>query len=563
MLNSALVCALRFSLSQPREERPPWDSDGNDSYDCEMTLTSFSSSRVRRPQVSRVPPVVLPLALLGVTFALTRSASIDDAYISYRYAANLAAGRGLVLNVGERVEGISNMLWTLALSLAHLAAVPLPVAGSALGLLSVAGSVLLTDRLCRRLGAPPVVALLTACSVAVTTDVVAGATMGLEGGLFGALLLLVLVSWDASGPTFALGVIALGATRPEGLAIGAVLAVLRLAMPLGEPRRRWWPVLGIAGLGGVELARLALFGRLLPTSVTAKRDIGLSPLTSLRLHGRDGLAYLVHRAGVPALVAAVVLVVALVLVRRRVAATIGADLVPAIVVLVAGALLPVLSGGDWMPYSRLIAPYFPVGYVAVAVVLARTGGQRAIAVAAVVPLVLAAVGHHELPLRDNGRTALDTDRGFDRLGRALEHVGAASGARGVLATDVLGRPCFWAPSRRCSDILGLAEPAIAGRPGPGSVYGKTDYAYTLSLRPAVLATDTWPRLRDILAVARGGSVSYVAVESQSLTRERVFVLADTATAGPLRDALRRSGDRGVLIAPAGSAFAVWDSAVVG
>lgn len=37
----------------------------------------------------------------------------DDAYISFRYAANFFHGHGLVFNPGERVEGYSNLLYTL------------------------------------------------------------------------------------------------------------------------------------------------------------------------------------------------------------------------------------------------------------------------------------------------------------------------------------------------------------------------------------------------------------------------------------------------------------------
>ncbi len=43
---------------------------------------------------------------------------VDDAYISYRYAHNLFRGNGLVFNPGERVEGYSNFLYTLLMSLA-------------------------------------------------------------------------------------------------------------------------------------------------------------------------------------------------------------------------------------------------------------------------------------------------------------------------------------------------------------------------------------------------------------------------------------------------------------
>ena len=36
----------------------------------------------------------------------------DDAFISFRYARNIADGLGPVFNPGERVEGASNPLWT-------------------------------------------------------------------------------------------------------------------------------------------------------------------------------------------------------------------------------------------------------------------------------------------------------------------------------------------------------------------------------------------------------------------------------------------------------------------
>lgn len=48
---------------------------------------------------------------------------LDDAFISFRYAYNFVHGRGLVYNIGERVEGYTNFLWVLvaaaALRLGH------------------------------------------------------------------------------------------------------------------------------------------------------------------------------------------------------------------------------------------------------------------------------------------------------------------------------------------------------------------------------------------------------------------------------------------------------------
>lgn len=41
----------------------------------------------------------------------------DDAFISFRYADNFVHGKGLVWNEGERVEGYTNFLWTLIISI--------------------------------------------------------------------------------------------------------------------------------------------------------------------------------------------------------------------------------------------------------------------------------------------------------------------------------------------------------------------------------------------------------------------------------------------------------------
>ena len=40
----------------------------------------------------------------------------DDAFISFRYIQNFVDGHGLVFNIGERVEGYTNLLWVLILS---------------------------------------------------------------------------------------------------------------------------------------------------------------------------------------------------------------------------------------------------------------------------------------------------------------------------------------------------------------------------------------------------------------------------------------------------------------
>lgn len=61
----------------------------------------------------RLAPILLACASLFAVMKWFWGFVQDDAYISLRYAANFAAGQGLVMNPGEKVEGFTNLTWTL------------------------------------------------------------------------------------------------------------------------------------------------------------------------------------------------------------------------------------------------------------------------------------------------------------------------------------------------------------------------------------------------------------------------------------------------------------------
>lgn len=78
---------------------------------------------------------ILAVAALAYAVFIARTAFLvdgrlhftlfDDAMISMQYARNLAEGHGLRWNPGEpAVEGFSNLLWTLVMSLFHLSGLP-------------------------------------------------------------------------------------------------------------------------------------------------------------------------------------------------------------------------------------------------------------------------------------------------------------------------------------------------------------------------------------------------------------------------------------------------------
>ena len=78
----------------------------------------------------------LPLLLICAGLAVVQQGyglcPQDDAFISFRYAANLAEGNGLVFNPGEYVMGYSNFLWVVLLSGAEWLGVASPRAAPVL-----------------------------------------------------------------------------------------------------------------------------------------------------------------------------------------------------------------------------------------------------------------------------------------------------------------------------------------------------------------------------------------------------------------------------------------------
>jgi hypothetical protein len=62
--------------------------------------------------------VIIVLAIAVFIFTcLKLDLTQDDAYITFRYAANFLSGHGLVFNTGERVEGYTNFLWVMLMAL--------------------------------------------------------------------------------------------------------------------------------------------------------------------------------------------------------------------------------------------------------------------------------------------------------------------------------------------------------------------------------------------------------------------------------------------------------------
>lgn len=315
------------------------------------------------PLVTRVTWTALGLAIVGLvtTFAgaLWPSWMTDDALISFRYAQNLVAGNGLIYNVGERVEGYTNFLWTMLAALVlALGGDPVRVsyyAGIVIALLLVAATFVLARRLIDEPWALGAAALLgTSHSLLLYTS----RGSGLETGLFA--LLLVLGSYlfltdrpGAAGAAFALATM----TRPEGVLLLGIAGLVRLIARRSLLDAGIWRMVGVFALIGVPFFawRFAYYGDLLPNTFYAKTGGGAAQAWRGLLHA--GAFALFAGGPVLALLLALAAMRFVGDMRQRVDAWYWQSFVWIVVGLYTAYIVAV--GGDHFPGYRFFVPVLP------------------------------------------------------------------------------------------------------------------------------------------------------------------------------------------------------------
>lgn len=244
------------------------------------------------------------LALFGAHAGRSFSFTVDDAAITFTYARNLADGHGLVLTPGgERVEGATNLLWTLAIAPARVFGLGFDLFAKLLGIafagLGIAGVALFPAALRGR--EPRYFDLVAPLLVALMPNYAIWAGSGLENGLYAAL-----VAWSLHAvareehdperfPWSAALLWLLFLTRPDGSLYAVAVGIAKLFRHIvpKRPRRQdvLWALAFAAGIGATELFRLAYFAWPFPNTFYSKtRWYGLrQSLFDLR---SDGWTYL-------------------------------------------------------------------------------------------------------------------------------------------------------------------------------------------------------------------------------------------------------------------------------
>lgn len=313
------------------------------------------------------------LLCASVGFVHFAPLTFDDAFISFRYAENLAQGRGLVFNPGERVEGFSNPLWTVALALpAWLGAtgsdLGLLLTAKALGVVCAVLTLFVVERCAAfgRVGRERQSAPLAAAYLATLAPFTCWAVGALETPLTALLLAWTLAchlredaALGGSEPRlpFSYAVLCLAAlSRPEPLVLFAPLVLLRFARG-GFLRRNHarlgrelgYLLLFLAPYACFLAGRLAYYGQLLPNTYYAKRlGDDYAPLRALHYFETAGALLNWSGLGLTALLIGLLV--------RRLSYRGGA----AVLLALCYSAAVFYEGADWMPGYRMLVPMLPL-----------------------------------------------------------------------------------------------------------------------------------------------------------------------------------------------------------
>ncbi|XXT23539.1 hypothetical protein WME94_18545 [Sorangium sp. So ce429] len=412
--------------------------------------------------------LVAPMLITIVAALRVSSFTIDDAYISFRYAENLARGNGLVYNVGERVEGYTNFLWTVLLAAAVKVGATPTAASKVLGAACACGALvptyLLSQRLRRFSNVPCLATWLLATSILFSGY----AVFGLETPLFLLLTLagteLFLREEDAaaagdgaraarafpwSGVVFALAAL----TRPEAPLFLGLLVIWHVDQAFS--RRNLLRLVAFAlPVAAHLLWRHSYYGAWLPNTLAAKTGNFAQQLQG----GSDYVRKYAQHAG--AFLWLGLFSVASSIVHRR-----RSGLAIASIALLFGVYV-VTVGGDWMPYFRFLAPAEPFAFLlvddAVRAIAARRERAASLAIAAFGAITLATRAGE---LARAQRNILVNDKGFwdDAAGRTAAWL-VDSGEPGPIAIADIGYVGY-RTGYPIVDMLGLLSPEVSSLPG--------------------------------------------------------------------------------------------------
>ncbi len=224
----------------------------------------------------------LSAILARIVFHVITGFTADDAFITFRYALNIAYGDGFVYNLNEHVMGTSTPAYSLLLGLFEVLRLPPPNASLFLSLIASGLTAVVLYRFAHSLRYTRL-AFLPALLYIFWPRSLAADTCGMETALYGLLVISAFYYQNKRKPFYSLALATLATlTRPEGV----ILLIILAAQNLWTERHRRFQLLAVPVLLLIPWVFFSFiyFGGVVPNSITAK----------LALYSRFGGASLIE-----------------------------------------------------------------------------------------------------------------------------------------------------------------------------------------------------------------------------------------------------------------------------
>jgi hypothetical protein len=456
---------------------------------------------------------LIGIAILMIAFALAITSKqirlVDDSWITFRVSNNLVHHGELTYNLGDKVEGISNLLWAVALAfIAWILPVKIPVIAVALSLVLVVYAVFRLWRIGSSLGFNPILATFPALFLLFSPDFMGTATNGLEMPLCFVLILESI--WFFLKEKYPISFVFLGLlflTRIETIGIALIFLVILIiknkSLKKGMLLSSTIIYFGIVLL--TTLGRVLYYGDFLPNSVRAKQI----PLSSGLL--LSGVRYILDFA-LQNPVYIVIFFGGLILLCieflkpsfRDAFNRIKTDkslqlLFIATCCVLFSFVVTIKNGGDWMPNYRLLILYSGF-YACLFFTLMKKGTLSVVISLAILasPFIHTTDQALYRVRHETDFSIADYSAGIDFWSEASEKLAGVVEPSDVVSAEAIGYIGYTLADTTIHDPLGLTDRNIARTGQPAIPFGKTNIEYTVNqIHPAVMIWHYTGHLNDL------------------------------------------------------------------
>ena len=445
---------------------------------------------------------------------------VDDAFIVFRYVDRFLEGKGLTFNDQEYVEGYTSLSWTLLLTLISYTGLSPHVASLLVNYLFILLTGLTMYWLLLIFRVDDAFRWIALGFFGVSLLFFKVVYLGLELGMFIWLLMLfigvLLVSVhfphldSVSKPSLILsGLIAalLFVTRPEAVFIPHLLLLACLVFwkdhkaIFSHVHYFFVPFSILFFL--IVLWRLLYYGEILPNSIIAKSisfdTLGTTSFWRLKNLLIESRRYFFEAYKENPLFILVPFLSIYFIVKKQQSVILILLLIP----VTWQHLIVLANGGDWMSYYRFINMYAPFIILCMVVVLAeivrisRFFGMLFFLVAVCLYLY---TNLKSLEIRENhlhqalGKTLNDEWHEGDLYRAVGESLNDVWVENDILIPEAIGNIGYFAPAIYIHDPSGLTDRELSrNEQALRSVYGRTNWQYSLGLNPSVILLHWWPQ----------------------------------------------------------------------